>query len=125
MFRRAALTNWQARLGKAAGRMRHEVVPIESSSDRVAPRRAELSIRCEVRQGTRPWRLARLIDLSPTGFQLAWLPEYDASEPVKIRIPGIEPLTAQIRWTRGKRIGCEFASPLHVAVFEHLVRAGA
>jgi hypothetical protein len=103
--------------------MRHETFPIDSRSDRGKTREGELSIRCEVRQGTRPWKLARLIDLSETGFQLAWLPEYDASKPVKIRIPGIEPLTAEIRWTRGKRIGCEFASPLHVAVFEHLVRA--
>ena len=102
--------------------MRHETFPLDASGASAPRRRAELSIRCEVRQGTRPWKLARLIDLSEAGFKLAWLPEYDASLPLKIRIPGIEPLTARICWRRGTEIGCEFASPLHVAVFEHLVR---
>ena len=70
----------------------------------------------------RPWKMARLSDLSETGFKLAWLPDYSPGQPLKIRSPGIEMLNARICWHEGKQIGCEFASPLHVAVFEHLVR---
>ena len=84
--------------------------------------RARVELRCEVRQGTRPWKLARLIDLSETGFRVAWLPEYDASKPLRIRIPGIEGLSAKICWHEGREVGCQFDSPLHVAVFEHIAR---
>ncbi|MDP3676856.1 MAG: PilZ domain-containing protein [Novosphingobium sp.] len=102
--------------------MRHEVFSNDSRPLRSFAQRARLSILCEVRQGTRPWQLARLSDLSETGFKLAWLPDYDPSKPLRIRIPGIEMLSAKICWHEGKQIGCEFASPLHVAVFEHIVR---
>jgi hypothetical protein len=78
---------------------------------------------CEVRQGTRPWKMARLEDLSPDGFRIAWLPDARSELPLRIRIPRMELLTAHIRWIREGAVGCEFASPLHVAVFEHIVAA--
>ncbi|MBT0668961.1 PilZ domain-containing protein [Novosphingobium profundi] len=77
---------------------------------------------CEVRQGSRPWRLVRLEDLSPEGFRIAWLPDVQAHVPLRIRIPGLQMLTAEVRWTKGDGVGCAFTAPLHVAVFEHLVR---
>ena len=57
--------------------MRHETFPVEgraarSQEERSRPQRASLSLLCEVRQGSQPWKLARLIDLSETGFRLAW-----------------------------------------------------
>ena len=106
--------------------MRHETFndadarPLRSPS-----RRARLSLLCEVRQGAAEWKLARLTDLSETGFKLGWLPEYRLDKPLRIRIPGIEPLSAKICWHEGKQIGCEFASPLHVAVFDHVVAHAA
>ena len=102
--------------------MRHESFPIDSRSSRSLAQRAQLSLLCEVRQGTRPWKMARLSDLSETGFKLAWLPDYSPGQPLKIRIPGMQTLHAKIRWHQGKQIGCAFESQLHVAVFEHLVR---
>ena len=102
--------------------MRHESFPNDSRPLRSFAPRAQLSIVCEVRQGTRPWKMARLSDLSETGFKLSWLPAYDRTKPLRIRIPGIEMLSAKICWHEGKQIGCAFASPLHVAVFENIVR---
>jgi hypothetical protein len=84
--------------------------------------RAAVSIVCEVRQGTRPWQRVRLEDLSPCGFRLSGLPNPTKAQPVSIRIPGMQLLSAQIRWEAGNLVGCEFAAPLHVAVFDHLVR---
>jgi hypothetical protein len=81
-----------------------------------------VSIFCEVRQGTRPWQQVRLEDLSPCGFRLTGLASPSTAQPVSIRIPGIQLLSAQIRWQAGNLVGCEFAAPLHVAVFDHLVR---
>jgi hypothetical protein len=85
--------------------------------------RASVEILCEVRQGTRPWRSARLEDLSPGGFRIARLPDARPEVPLRIRIPGLQLLSARICWVRDGAVGCEFAEHLHVAVFEHIVRA--
>ncbi|MFN3516861.1 MAG: PilZ domain-containing protein [Novosphingobium sp.] len=84
--------------------------------------RALLRVPCEVRQGTRAWQRVMLEDLSPTGFRILHLANPDPAKPLWIRIPGIQLLTANLCWTRGRATGCEFTAPLHIAVFEHLVR---
>ena len=85
--------------------------------------RAQVTLVCEVRQGTRPWKMARLEDLSQTGFRIGWLPGCRPELPLRIRIPGLQLLSARIRWHEDGAVGCEFAEPLHIAVFEHLVRS--
>jgi hypothetical protein len=84
--------------------------------------RVEVILLSEVRQGTAPWAMVRLEDISPTGFRIAWLPICSVDKPIRIRIPGLNLLTAQIVWREGKTVGCAFQEPLHVAVFEHIVR---
>lgn len=85
-------------------------------------RRALLCLGCEVRQGTRAWQRVMLEDLSPTGFRISGLAHPDPAKLLSIRIPGIQLLSAKIRWNTGLVVGCEFTAPLHVAVFDHLVR---
>lgn len=85
--------------------------------------RASVEILCEVRQGTRPWRMARLEDLSSGGFRIARLADARPEIPLRICIPGLQLLSARICWMRDGAVGCEFAEPLHIAVFEHIVRA--
>lgn len=84
--------------------------------------RAGITLICDVRQGSRPWTRARLEDLSPGGFRIARLVAARPELPLRIRIPGIQLLSAEIRWMRDGAVGCAFAEPLHVAVFEHIVR---
>lgn len=106
--------------------MKHEVFPADLPCTRDHAARTEVILLCEIRQGTRPWIKARLEDISPQGFRIAWLPHCSPDLPLRIRIPGMQPLKAVIRWYEGKAVGCAFAEPLHVAVYEHLVRqAGA
>lgn len=85
--------------------------------------RASISLICEVRQSFRDWRKVRLKDISRTGFRIAWYPNVDMRQPLRIRIPGLELLTAHIRWKAEHSLGCEFATPLHVAVLDHIVRS--
>jgi len=101
----------------------HGVADESSASDpsRAAPR-AGITLFCDVRQGSRPWTQARLEDLSPGGFRIARLAAVRAELPLRIRIPGMQLLSADIRWVRDGAVGCAFAEPLHVAVFEHIVR---
>lgn len=88
-------------------------------------RRAKVTLKCEVRQGTRPWRLAKLEDISETGFRIAWLPNCRKDTPLRVRIPGLQVLTAYIRWQDIDAVGCEFATPLYPAVFDHIARQAA
>ena len=103
--------------------MQHQPISEATSCNRASAERAEVTLLCEVRQGAAPWKLARLDDISQSGFRIAWLPEASMGRPLRIRIPGLHMLSADIRWQKGKAVGCSFAEPLHVAVFEHILRA--
>lgn len=87
--------------------------------------RATVSLRCEVRQGSRPWRVVMLEDLSATGFRMNWSAGMLKGVPVRIRIPGLQVLSADVRWSTNEAIGCQFTAPLHVAVFDHIRREAA
>ena len=87
-----------------------------------AQSRAPIVIRCEVRQGTRPWQLVLLEDLSASGFRISGLSHADPAKTLSIRIPGMQLLTARLGWSLGPQVGCEFTAPLYPAVFEHLVK---
>ena len=102
--------------------MKHQSIPEAASCSRESAERAEVTLLCEVRQGFAPWKLARLDDISQAGFRIAWLPDATMEKPLRIRIPGLQMLSAEIRWQKGKSVGCSFAEPLHVAVFEHILR---
>lgn len=84
--------------------------------------RATIKLMCEVRQGTRSWQRVALENLSVCGFRIGALPHASQSLPLSIRIPGMQLLSARICWQAGPMVGCEFVQPLHVAVFDHLVR---
>lgn len=85
--------------------------------------RATLGLYGEVRQGMAPWIKVRIDDLSPCGFRLTGIATADPSQALRIRIPGLQLLTARICWHKGKALGCEFATPLHEAVFMHIITA--
>jgi hypothetical protein len=102
--------------------VKHEHIPDQDEGTREYSKRAVVSVECEVRQGTRPWKKTRLEDISPAGFRIAWLPGCHKDLPLKIRIPGMQVLTAHIRWKKEDAVGCEFNELLHFAVFEHIAR---
>ena len=95
----------------------------EQRATRRAAPRAILRFVCDVRQGMAPWRRLSLNDLSPGGFRIARFGEVDPFQPVRIRIPGLQVLSANIAWQDNGAIGCAFIAPLHDAVFDHLVRS--
>ena len=81
--------------------MKHEQIRPDDECTRASKTRATVNVWCEVRQGTRPWKRTRLEDISPEGFRIGWLPGCHADTPLRIRIPGMQVLTAEIRWKRG------------------------
>ncbi len=83
--------------------------------------RSSAPIICEVRQGSGAWRKLSLDDLSVGGFSIARFGPADPTQPVRLRIPGLQVLSAQVAWQRDGAIGCAFSTPLYEAVFEHIV----
>ena len=102
--------------------MQPELHTETSSRSRDAAKREGVGLICDVRQGFTPWKRVQLQDISQAGFRIAWLSAADLSKPLRIRIPGLQLLSAEIRWQRDKAVGCAFTEPLHIAVFEHIVR---
>jgi hypothetical protein len=100
--------------------VKHESFPRIDDSCARGGNRAAVTLMCEVRQGTDPWTMVRLDDISQTGFRVAWLPNCKPDQPLRIRIPGLAMLTAKIVRQEGKAVGCAFTEPLHIAVFEHI-----
>ncbi|HYD23380.1 MAG TPA: PilZ domain-containing protein [Croceibacterium sp.] len=109
--------------------MKHQTFPPENARTAADPRRedarAEVGIFADVRVGYGEWQKARLSDVSATGFRVAWLPRAAEGNAVAIRLPGLEPLKAIVRWKDGNAVGCQFERPLSVYVFEHLVRSAS
>ncbi len=66
--------------------------------------------------------MIRLEDISEQGFRIAWLPNGSPDKPLWIKIPGLQVLKANICWHEGRSFGCKFDAPLHIAVFENIVR---
>jgi len=97
-----------------------EPKPFEAFSDQRETLRAPIRLVCDVRQGTAPWRKLALEDLSAGGFSIARFGPADPMQPVRIRIPGLQVLSAKVSWQRGEAIGCSFLNPLHPAVFDHI-----
>ncbi len=62
-----------------------------------------------------------LSDLSVTGFKMQCCTSLDADKLVYVTLPGLQTLGAHIRWVHYHDYGCEFTSPLHTAVLEHIV----
>jgi hypothetical protein len=93
---------------------------------RAGSERQALSLECEARQGLQPWLRVRLHDLSEGGFRLTWpAAQFNPRQPIRLRIPGMQLLTAEVRWheaaKRGCTVGARFDTAMHVAVFEHIV----
>ena len=104
--------------------MFHERIPVPPDAEaRRGGLRMDMEITAEVRVGTGKWLRASLLDVSRDGFRVGWMPHAEPGATIKIRIPGLEHLTAVIRWRRDNGVGCEFERPLGLYVFEHLMRA--
>jgi hypothetical protein len=51
-------------------------------------------------------------NLSPGGFRLEQVREEVDPKSLSLHIPGAEPLTARVVWSRGTVLGCQFDTPL-------------
>uniref|UniRef100_UPI003C2C9995 PilZ domain-containing protein n=1 Tax=Altererythrobacter segetis TaxID=1104773 RepID=UPI003C2C9995 len=99
-----------------------QLLETEDYIGRRAQTRRIVDLRAQVRCGSETWRPIRVVDLSSTGFRLSWLPSCSTDCRIWLRIEGLEPLPATIRWKNNGGVGCEFIRPLSAAVLDHLSR---
>jgi hypothetical protein len=76
---------------------------------RVGGRRATLTLR----------------DLTPHGARVEGMEGLELGAMTMLQLPTLAPKAAKVVWFRGSAVGLEFEHPLHVDVFERLVRAFA
>ena len=63
-----------------------------------------------------------LINFSPHGCCIAPPVKVETGESVWLRIPGMETIHAKVAWTEQWKVGLEFDSPFHPAVFDTVVK---
>src|SRR5690606_6780672 len=81
-----------------------------------------VTLPCQVRDGNGPWRPCSVLDLSEEGIRLSWVPQFGVGRRIWVRIEGLEPMPAIIRWKDNKGIGCELSRQLSQYVVYHLAR---
>lgn len=81
-------------------------IPVKT---RVGGRRATLTLR----------------DLTPRGARVEGMEGLELDDMTMMQLPTLAPKAARVVWFRGSAAGLQFEQPLHVDVFEKLVRAFA
>ena len=61
------------------------------------------------------------LDVSTDGCRVELVEMVDVSERVIVRLPGLEPLSAEVIWVGGNKAALQFQRPLHPAVFDQLI----
>ncbi|MCB2013856.1 MAG: PilZ domain-containing protein [Sphingobium sp.] len=94
------------------------------SSERGAGRHTVL-IGVKLRRPGETWFTSRISSLSETGFCLQSFVSLKPGMTVWIMFSGFEGRRATVIWTRGHEAGCMFETPLHKAIFDHIMRVSA
>ena len=68
------------------------------------------------------WFRTKVTDMSPAGFRLLSFVKLRVGMEVWIMFPGFDGRKARVMWVANHEAGCTFESPLHPAIFDHIVR---
>lgn len=68
------------------------------------------------------WFRTRITDLSPNGFRLLSFVKLRVGMDVWIMFPGFDGRKARVIWVANHEAGCMFESPLHPAIFDHILK---
>lgn len=96
-------------------------VPAAATGDNRSTLRRAVRLDARVRDRGAARFAIRVLDLSMTGFRAETAFTIRPGSLVWITLPGLQGLEAEIAWQRGDHIGAAFRTPLHAAVFEHIV----
>ncbi len=84
--------------------------------------RVPVSGEVQFRSGARR-TLVKINNLSVGGARIAVAHLLREGEQIYLKLPGLEAIEARVIWVNSFEAGCQFARPLHPAMFEAVVRA--
>ncbi|MGN6500460.1 MAG: PilZ domain-containing protein [Tsuneonella sp.] len=84
----------------------------EQMIGRRASQRTACSLVVEIRDVGSDWNRAQLKDISDSGCRLTRTGSFAKGGSLWLRLPGIEPIAARVRWTSADALGCQFLYPL-------------
>lgn len=83
--------------------------------------RGEVDIVIDLRESGGGRLQAQIVDISQSGCRIATVTYLNENRRIFITLPGFGPLEAEVVWRIGENYGCAFISPLHPAVYDHIV----
>ncbi len=93
--------------------------PRASQDGRIAAR-AKVAIRARLRDRGTPFEI-NIVDLSATGFRAETVYNVPLGLRIFVTLPGLSGIEATAVWRGIEHVGFAFKSPLHPAVFDHIV----
>jgi len=84
--------------------------------------RQSVLIGVRVRRKGESWFKSRITDMSLIGFRLMSYVKLHIGMEVWVMFPGFEGRKAYVVWVSDHEAGCEFETPMHPAIFDHIVR---
>ncbi len=84
--------------------------------------RRSVSATISFRQPGRKGNMVSLRDVSATGCRFTSYAHPVIGQRIWISLPGLESLTATVRWVAGNDCGCEFERALYPAVLDSIVQ---
>lgn len=84
--------------------------------------RQTVLIGVKLRRQGESWFKSRITDMSLTGFRLLSFVKLRVGMDVWIMFPGFEGRKATVTWVANHEAGCVFETPLHPAIFDHIIR---
>ena len=85
-------------------------------------KRHTVLIGVKLRRPGETWFTSRVSNLSETGFHLQSFVNLKPGTTVWVMFPGFEGRRATVMWSKGHESGCMFETPLHKAIYDHIVR---
>jgi hypothetical protein len=84
--------------------------------------RLDVNMKATLREGGSTKYVVDLLDLSVTGFRFKTSYNLNIGMRVWLNLPKLEGRQATVMWCEGFVYGCAYDQPLHMAVFDHIVR---
>ena len=76
----------------------------------------------KLRRPGETWFTSRISELSETGFRLHSFVALKPGMTVWVMFSGFEGRRAKVVWSKGHEAGCAFETPLHKAIYDHIMR---
>lgn len=91
-----------------------------SNDNRRRASRAEVAVEASLRKPSEKPFKVRIRDISQTGCRAETVTRTREGDRVWLTIPGFAAIEGVIRWSDHKGFGCEWVSPLHASVYDHV-----